>query len=306
MFLINAIYFKGNWTYQFDESQTQDEPFYLLDGSTTTCQLMSQKALHRYFFNDDFQAVDLPYGDGAYSMTLFVPGEHTDINALIAQFDPQNLSNWLSQFSSDSVNVFIPRFKLEYDRELKDDLTALGMGIAFTGAADFTNMYANGGVWISKVKHKTFVEVNEEGTEAAAVTDVEMVYEGGYDPLTFRADRPFVFMIRENESGTILFIGKITDFHILHFSLFIFHSAFLFPYYYCPSTSPHIDLLSTVSHDWDIRSSTGTPPIFLDQVAFKEPKRGPLTIRIPNPYSTDPTWRNTPPSPARCTRSREP
>jgi serine protease inhibitor len=212
MFLINAIYFKGNWTYQFDESQTQEEPFHLMDGSTTSCPLMSQKAIHSFLFNQDFQAVDLPYGDGAYRATFFVPEVPTDINALIAQFEAENLGTWLSQFSSDSVNVFIPRFTLEYDRELKDDLTALGMGIAFDPYdADFSNMYQSLQVWISKVKHKTFVEVNEEGTEAAAVTDVEMEYTSVPENLTFRADRPFVFMIRENESGTILFIGKILD-----------------------------------------------------------------------------------------------
>jgi len=111
--------------------------------------------------------------------------------------------------------VFIPRFKLEYDRELKDDLTALGMGIAFDpNNADFTNMYQVGygiNVFISKVKHKTFVEVNEEGTEAAAVTSVEMEYTSVGDEIFIRVDRPFVFMIREGESGTILFIGKIVD-----------------------------------------------------------------------------------------------
>lgn len=212
MFLINAIYFKGSWVYQFDESQTQDTLFYLSDGTTATCKMMSQKAIHGFLFNDDFQAVDLPYGDGAYSMTLFLPWEDGDINALIAQMEPENLSSWLTQFSSDSVNVFIPRFTLEYDRELKDDLTALGMGIAFDpDEANFRNMYSSiPQVWIDKVKHKTFVEVNEEGTEAAAVTDVEMGYSSVTNP-AFRADRPFVFMIRENESGTIMFIGKIVD-----------------------------------------------------------------------------------------------
>lgn len=215
MFLINAIYFKGSWVYQFDESQTEEKPFYLLDGSTTTCQLMSQKAVHGHLFNENFAAVDLPYGDGSYSMILFLPEQGRNPDDLIAQLNSENVNAWLGQFSSDSVDVFIPRFKLEYDRELKDDLTALGMGIAFDpNNADFNNMYSIGygiNVFISKVKHKTFVEVNEEGTEAAAVTSVGMGYTSIPETPVFRADRPFVFMIRENETGTILFIGKVMD-----------------------------------------------------------------------------------------------
>ncbi len=211
-FLINAIYFKGSWIYQFDENQTQDEPFHLLDGSTTTCPLMSQKAVHGYLLNDDFMAVDLPYGDGSYSMTLFTPQQSLDPDDLITRMNPENLAAWLGQMTSDSIDVFIPRFKLEYKRELKRDLTALGMGVAFSpGQADFTKMYQDMPVWIGKVKHKTFLEVNEEGTEAAAVTSVEMEYTGIPETPVFRANRPFVFIIRENKSGTILFIGKIID-----------------------------------------------------------------------------------------------
>jgi len=214
MFLINAIYFKGTWVYRFDEDLTRDTLFYRLDGTTVTCPMMSQKAVHPHLFIDDFSAVDLPYGDGAFRMTIFLPQPSWDPDELIAQMNPENLNGWLGQFSSDSVNVFIPRFKMEYDRELKDDLTALGMGIAFDpNDADFTNMYRSDygfNVFISKVKHKTFVEVNEEGTEAAAVTSVEME-NGSVGIPDLRADRPFVFMIRENQSGTILFIGKIVD-----------------------------------------------------------------------------------------------
>jgi serpin B len=212
MFLINAIYFKGNWVYQFDESLTEDAAFYLLDGSSATCRLMAQKTVHRHFLHEDFRAVELPYGDGSYSMILFLPEGQMDPDDLVAQMTPENISAWLGQFAGDSVDVFIPRFKLEYFRELKDDLTALGMGIAFSsGQANFSKMYSEVEVWISKVKHKTFVEVNEEGTEAAAVTSVEMEYSGIPETFQFRADRPFLFLIRENRSGTILFIGKIMN-----------------------------------------------------------------------------------------------
>jgi len=212
MFLINAIYFKGDWVYRFDEDQTEDVPFYRLDGSTTTCRLMSQKTIHRHLLHEDFRAVELPYGDGSYSMVLFVPEGQSNPDDLIAQMTPANVTAWLGSFISDSAEVYIPRFTLEYDRELSDDLTALGMGAAFDpNLADFTRMYRDVAVWISKVKHKTFVEVNEKGTEAAAVTSVEVELSGVPEIFWFRADQPFVFLIRENQSGTILFIGKIVD-----------------------------------------------------------------------------------------------
>ena len=175
-----------------------------------SCKMMEQRGLYKYFENDTFQAIDLPYGDGDFSMTIFLPVYGTNVDSLIAEFDQEKLNHWMSCFSGDSMDIYIPKFKLEYELKLNDALTTLGMGIAFTPyQADFTKMYKGVGVFIDEVKHKTFVEVNEEGTEAAAVTSVVIVLTSeGY---SMRVNRPFVFMIRENKSQTILFIGKIVE-----------------------------------------------------------------------------------------------
>jgi serine protease inhibitor len=215
MFLINAIYFKGAWTYQFDEELTKDDWFYLADGSAISCRMMEQRARHKCLANDVFDAVDIPYGDGGFSMTIFLPHRHLHTDDIMAQLDQDNYDLWISSlsFPQDSFNVYIPKFKLECELKLKEILGSLGMGIAFEPAgADFSKMYKDVRVWIDRVKHKTFVEVNEEGTEAAAVTSVGIRPESWppYYP-GFRADRPFVFVIRENESGVILFIGKIAE-----------------------------------------------------------------------------------------------
>ena len=213
MFLINAIYFNGAWTYRFDQDLTFDDWFYLPDGSQTTCSMMQQRGFFEHYFHEDFKVLDLPYGDGAFRMTLFLPDRTVGLDSLIAQFNLENFDNelmryWLNGFSRDSLDIFIPKFTLEYESGLKDILTTLGMGIAFTEMADFTKMYAEGGVWIDQVKHKAFVEVNEEGTEAAAATST--IVTSGMDDV-FWADHPFLFMIRENHSQTILFMGKLVD-----------------------------------------------------------------------------------------------
>jgi serpin B len=212
MFLIDAIYFKGTWTYQFDEESTEDASFTLPDGTQKPCRMMEQRGYYKYLCNDDFQAVDLPYGDGDFSLTLFLPHWNTNMDSLVAKFDEENLNYWLSGFSSDSGDIYIPKFKLECELGLNQALKRMGMKIAFDRyGADFTKMYEGGGVWIDSVRHKTFVEVNEEGTEAAAVTVVEMGYGPGPPGFWMRVDRPFIFLIRENKSQTILFIGKIVE-----------------------------------------------------------------------------------------------
>lgn len=212
MFLINALYFKGIWKYEFDKKNTRDDLFIGQNGTQSPCQMMVQVAEFNYLDNEDFQAIDLPYGDGAFSMTIFLPKQNSDVNSFITNISEGNWNNWLSSFTNQKVNLYLPKFKLEYEIEMKNVLTALGMGEAFDPHnADFTKLYSGPGrTYISKVKHKTFVDVYEEGTEAAAVTSVEIgIVTDGVD-IIMRCDRPFVFVIREKNSNSILFIGKIT------------------------------------------------------------------------------------------------
>ena len=216
MFLINAIYFKGTWTYEFDPENTQDDMFNLLDGSQAGCRMMAQRSSYPYLATDRFQAVDLPYGDGIFAMTIFLPQSSVHVDSLIAQFTPENWQLWTSSLAPDSGDIQLPKFTLEYELKMNDVLKALGMGIAFGGGAvDFSRMIEPAGlIWIGEVRHKTFVQVDEEGTEAAAVTVVTMeLSAGGGRPTGFfmRVDRPFVFVIRERTSGALLFMGKIVE-----------------------------------------------------------------------------------------------
>ncbi len=217
MFLINAIYFKGTWVYEFDPEETKEESFYLIDGASEKVQMMSQRAEFYYYENDLFQAIDLPYGKERFSMTILLPKENEDIDYLIGKLDQNTWNKWISDFpeEKDTVNLFLPRFTTRYDKSLNSVLSALGMDIAFDpGRADFSNINPHRpDLHISNVQHVTFIEVNEEGTEAAAVTVVEMGVGsvGGRIYPTMRVNKPFFFVIRENHSDTLLFMGKIMD-----------------------------------------------------------------------------------------------
>ena len=208
MFLINAIYFNGTWTYQFDPEATQDTDFHREDGTTAPIRLMAQKAELPYAATDEYVAVDLPYGGGAFAMTVVVPTAGTGIDALIETLDDQRWEALVGGLATTEVDVYLPRFELEYEKTLNDALIALGMGLAFMPAADFSRMTPGGGVWIDQVKQKSFIEVDEEGTEAAAATVVVVVMSARP---ALRADRPFLFAIRERLSGTLLFVGKLVD-----------------------------------------------------------------------------------------------
>ncbi len=216
MILINAIYFKGDWTEQFVKDATMPLPFYLADGSNTTCQMMNMVFDFNYMENDDFQAIELPYGDGDFSMVVFLPKEKdiaTDVDNFIANLTAVSWSGYLDRFNSVEVDLSLPKFELEWEMPLNEVLQALGMNAAFDpNTADFSGIANVGDLHISEVLHKTYVKVDEEGTEAAAVTSVTVGTTSGLpENINMRVNRPFAFIIKENKSGTILFMGKVEN-----------------------------------------------------------------------------------------------
>jgi len=211
MYLINAIYFNGTWTYKFDPKKTHDGDFYLLDGSTKTCKMMNQTARVYLSTHELFQAMDLPYGSGLFNMTIILPNPSVDIDNLIGTLQISDWTELTQQFTErTTMQLEIPKFKFEYEIMLNDVLESLGMGIAFSMfEADFSKIVKDVQAYISEVKHKAFIDVNEEGTEAAAVTSVEMSFTSAPSP--FVVNRPFVFVIHEKKTQAILFMGKIVD-----------------------------------------------------------------------------------------------
>ncbi len=209
--LLNAVYFKGNWSEPFPKDATENRPFTLLNGTQKQYPMMRQKKLgyFPYYENEMFQAVSLPYGQGRLSMYIFLPNQGVSLKTFYESLNAENWQKWLNQFNPNDagISISLPRFKFEYAIELKDTLKALGMEVAFTNEADFSAM-SSSSLGIDKVKHKTFVEVNEEGTEAAAVTEEGTVRSA---PVEMSVNRPFFFAIRDNQTGTILFMGSIVE-----------------------------------------------------------------------------------------------
>ncbi|NES78313.1 MULTISPECIES: serpin family protein [unclassified Okeania] len=211
MVLLNAIYFQGNWEEQFSEYSTKDMPFYLANGTQKQHPIMFQSSRHLYYENQYFQAVSLPYKKGLVSMYIFLPREQVSLEGFYQVLNQKNWENWMKQFESYEVNLGLPTFKNEYEVTLNNMLKSLGMQIAFQGGrADFSGM-SREKLFISEVKHKTFVEVNETGTEAAATTSVRITLESEVITVDMLVNRPFFFAIRDNNSGTILFMGEITN-----------------------------------------------------------------------------------------------
>ena len=219
LLLLNAIYFKGEWKTEFEPSTTQNDPFYLETGEEKSVPMMRRTDNYAYYEGENFQVVSLPYGSGYMSMYIFLPSRESNLNTLLDDLNAERWENAVTQAFEQEVYVQIPKFELEYSIDMSDALKELGMEIAFDKYnADFSRMaYSPTGTglyrWIQKVTQKTFVKVNEEGTEAAAVTTVEVgiAEESVSEPREFIADRPFFYAIYDNDIKTMLFIGTIVD-----------------------------------------------------------------------------------------------
>lgn len=215
--ILNAIYFKGAWEVQFEKKSTREAPFSLSANEHVKVPLMYQKSDLKILEEKGFQAVSLPYKGRSLSMVVLLPKAVDGLPALEKQLAAGELAGWLARLDDQpdrKVSLYLPKFKLETGYDLGSPFQEMGMKDAFReGVADFTGMgWKKGLLWIGQIKHKAFVEVNEEGTEAAAATAVEMVTKSApvREPV-FRADHPFFFMIRDNRTGTILFMGRLTD-----------------------------------------------------------------------------------------------
>ncbi len=212
MYLINAIYFKGDWEQKFDKSKTRKVAFHRPSGTPLQTDFMNVEHRFRVLRNNEVSGVELPYGNDKYSMVMLLPAAGATVADLIELLNQDGVWNtWESQFSPVLTNLWVPKFKFSYENKLNDELIDLGLGIAFSGTADFTGINPDGRLQISEVKHKSFIEVHEEGTEAAAVTSVGIELTSMPQIHQLTLDRPFLFLIREKGNGLILFAGQLND-----------------------------------------------------------------------------------------------
>jgi len=217
MYLVNAIYFKADWQYQFDAGKTEDAPFFPENASEVQVPTMFSEGVKlRSFFHEKFRLVELPYGNGQYQMSILLP--HTDYSTddVLAEMDADSFAQWTTHADTVITELYMPKFKSEFKMELKPSLIEMGMEKPFGPEADFSNFFQEdigSDLFISKVIHQSFIEVNESGTEAAAATAVEISYTSATPPVppVVRIDRSFVYLIHEKHSGAILFAGRMLN-----------------------------------------------------------------------------------------------
>ncbi len=212
MLLLNAVYFKGEWTNSFDPRLTKNRTFHPTSQTQRQVPFMSKEARFNYLKNDSLQMVELPYGNGSFSMYVLLPAPSIKAQTLIASLNSKTFSALLTGLDSSKIQLYLPKWEAAYSiDDLAPELSQMGMGIAFGPQADFTKMYEKGQAAISKVTHKTYIKVDEKGTEAAAVTSIGIrltAARPGFPPV-MDVNRPFVYIITANDSGNILFMGVV-------------------------------------------------------------------------------------------------
>lgn len=211
--LTNAIYFKGKWSSPFNEKMTTEQSFYLSDGNETPVKMMKQTSRFRYARGENMESLELPYAGNELSMIIFLPAKGIKLQDFKENINTEGLSGWLNAIDEKRVEVHLPRFTMTWEKELNGILKSMGMVKAFSDSADFSGMTGREDLMVSNVVHKAFVEVNEEGTEAAAATGVGMKLTSvePEPPIVFKADRPFVFLIIDKATGSILFLGRVEN-----------------------------------------------------------------------------------------------
>ena len=207
--LTNAIYFKGDWTFEFDKKMTRKKPFYVTPEKPVEAEMMFNEEDYRYGEPDDgLQVLELPYKGDDLSMVVLLPKHLPDLEKAL---NPDHLNNWLAGLQPEKVKVYLPRFKFQTRYYLGDYLKSMGIVEAFSDRADFSGMTGSKDLYIGKVIHQADIEVNEKGTEAAAATAVVMTWKSVPMTVTFNADRPFLFLIRHKPTNSILFMGRVMN-----------------------------------------------------------------------------------------------
>jgi len=215
MLLINAVYFNGKWRYQFDKAETKEELFYCTPSISKTVPMMHQIVNLKVVKSNNLTITEIPYGQGNYTMVVVLPDANVSMSDVAKTLTPSIWQEWMGLLAENThkVDLSIPRFKYMYKRLLNEDLIGLGMGIAFSDFANFENI-SDQGLKISRVLHQSFIETNEEGTEAAAATVVEFICTTANPTsqvMKVTLDHPFLYYIRETSTGTILFMGRVGD-----------------------------------------------------------------------------------------------
>jgi serine protease inhibitor len=214
LILTDAVYFKATWSFPFKKAETRPRPFHLMSGDSRQTAMMDQSRKFLYLENQNFQAIRLPYGNqDRYAMYVFLPRKMAGLPDLLRSLDETHWKRWTSQFDENTGEIALPKFETTYSKKLNDTLKAMGMRLAFDrGAADFSRIHPY--LYISDVEHKTWMKVDEEGTEAGAATSIVMELRsnfGSSHPFVMIVDHPFFFAITEQESGALLFAGVVMD-----------------------------------------------------------------------------------------------